>query len=77
MFNIVWMKRGAVIAREGSALKKSEEVVRYARAKAGTGFVQAGGNEPDEFQILDDTSHEVARQQLVARRGARADCGIG
>jgi hypothetical protein len=73
MFDIVWLKRGAVIAREDSALKKTDEVVRYARAKAGSGFVQTGGNEPDEFQILDDTGHEVARQQLVRMRDVRPD----
>jgi hypothetical protein len=64
MFDIVWLKRGAIIAREDSALKKSDEVVRYARAKASSGFVQTGGNEPDEFHILDDTGHEIVRQRL-------------
>ena len=65
MFGIVWIKGGAIIAREDSALKYAEEVVRYARAKSGRGFAQIGGDEPDEFHILDDSGHEVARQRLM------------
>jgi len=68
MFGIVWIKLGSIIAREDSALKYAEEVVRYARAKAGRGFAQVGANEPDEFHILDDTGHEVARQRLMEAR---------
>ena len=62
------MKRGAEIARESSDISRPEDVVRYARAKAGTGLVQAAGNEPDEFRILDGSGQEIARQLVTRQR---------
>jgi hypothetical protein len=64
MFGIVWLKRGAEIARESSDINRPEDVVRYARAKATTSVVQSRGNEPDEFRIIDQSGHEIARQHL-------------
>lgn len=65
MFGIVWLKRGAEIARETSDINRPEDVVRYARAKASTTLVQTRGNEPDEFRIIDQSGQEIARQQLA------------
>ena len=69
MFGIVWMRQRQEIAREQSGLKEPDEVVRYARAKAGTPLIHTmTGGTPDEFRIIDAAGQEIVRQQLVAGR---------
>ena len=65
MFWIVWLKGRAEVDREPSDLREADEVVRYARAKAKMGI---SAPLPDEFRIVDESGHEVARQQLSDHR---------
>jgi len=65
VFAIVWMKDGAEVARESSALNRAEEVVRYARAKVTSGVMGWTSHRPDEFRVTDDVGHEIARQHIT------------
>ena len=64
MYSIIWMKHRAEIARESPDLKNGDEVVRYARAKVKMGVAHMAGHKPDEFAVVDETGHEIARQHL-------------
>ena len=64
MFSIVWLRNEAELGREQCGLKEADEVVRYARAKVKMGHTHLGGSTPDEFRVMDDSGHEIARQQI-------------
>ena len=66
MFTIIWMKSGAVVLQESSALNRGEEVVGLAHAKATSGLMGDTLDRPDAFRVIDDTGREVARQRLAA-----------
>ena len=65
MFSIIWLRKGAEVGREMSDITRTEDVLRYARARALSGLVNAEGSAPEEFRVLDRSGFEIGRELVL------------